>query len=329
MQIPDTESDSKLRLPSFFVIGAAKAGTTSLHALLDSHPDLFMPEIKEPEFFARDDLYAHGLESYGEKFASARPDQMIGEASTIYTLAPLFADTAARIKTHVPEAKLIYVLRQPVDRAYSFYTQITKNYQNGTRDYAVHRSFEDFVIADRHAQAAPRNKAFSSHNDHLPDVPELCLAGSDYVHQVQSYLKHFPREAMLFLKFEDFVTDRQNTVRKVTDFLGIDPLPDSVFEEASVTRNISDTHFENLKDAASVQSLNKKIGPLSGLRKLMPSALRKTLRKGVVSMMKPIGQDHRPPPMKQETRAALQVRFQPQFAELSKLTGLNFDDWVR
>ena len=223
-----------MRLPSFFVIGAAKAGTTSLHALLDRHPGLFMPKIKEPEFFARDDLYDQGLPSYAEKFAAACSDQTIGEASTIYTLAPLFPKTAMRIKTHVPDAKLIYVMRQPVDRAYSFYIQIVKNYQNATRDYAVHRSFEDFILPERHAQAAPRDQAISTQNEHLPDVPELCLAGSDYVTQVQAYLDYFPRESMLFLKFEDFVADRPDIVRKVTDFLDVDPLSDAIFEEAAI-----------------------------------------------------------------------------------------------
>lgn len=317
-----------MRLPSFFVIGAAKAGTTSLHALLDSHPDLFMPEIKEPEFFARDDLYDQGVESYAKKFATARDNQMIGEASTIYTLSPLFPKTASRIKSHVPDAKLIYVMRQPVDRAFSFYIQVTKNYQNGTRDYAVNRTFEDFILPERHAVAAPREKAFSRSNAHLPDVPELCLAGSDYVAQVQAYLEHFPREAMLFLKFEDFVKDRGKVARKVTDFIGTDPLDPTIFAEDAVTRNISDTHFNNLSDAASIQSLNKRLGPVSSLRKLLPTPIRKALRDRAIKMGTKT-QDHRPPKMQDDTRVDLQARFAPQFDQLSDLTGLNFDDWVR
>ena len=93
-----------MTLPDFIIIGAAKAGTTSLYAMLDRHPDIFMPRQKEPEFFARDDLYAQGLDSYAENFAGAKPGQVVGEASTLYSLSPLFGQTAARIKEHLPES---------------------------------------------------------------------------------------------------------------------------------------------------------------------------------------------------------------------------------
>jgi hypothetical protein len=317
-----------MTLPSFFVIGAAKAGTTSLYALLDRHPDIFMPEIKEPEFFARDDLYARGITEYEAKFDAAKPGQVVGEASTIYTLAPLFPKTAERVRAHVPDAKLIYVMRQPVDRAYSFYVQIVKTYQNGTRDYAVHRSFEEFTDPAAHARAAPRAQAISPINDHLPDVPELCLAGSDYLAQIEAWLEHFPREAMLFLKFEDFVRDRRGTTRKVTDFLGLDPLADAVFDEASVTRNISKTHFDKLEQTARLQGLNRRFGPVWGLRQLLPVSLRRRLRDRALKRV-PRTAVHEPPAMKPQTRAALQARFSGQFDRLEKLTGLSFDDWRR
>ena len=81
-----------MRLPDFVLIGAAKAGTTSLYALLDRHPDIFMPKVKEPEFFARDDRYAEGIESYAAAFAAAAPGQIAGEASTIHSLSPAGED---------------------------------------------------------------------------------------------------------------------------------------------------------------------------------------------------------------------------------------------
>jgi hypothetical protein len=313
-----------MRLPDFFVIGAAKAGTTSLYALLDRHPGIFMPEIKEPEFFARDDLYGQGIEGYAEKFAAARADQIVGEASTIYSLAPFFPKTAERIHRHVPDAKLIYVMRQPVERAYSFYVQILKNYQNVTRDYAVHRSFEDFILPERHARAAPRDKAFSRVNDHLPDMPDLCLAGSDYVAQIESYLAYFPRRNMLFLTFEDFVRDRRAALRQITDFLGAEPLADQVFDEKGVTTNISRAHFAALQEAASLQGFRRKAGPLWGLRQMLPRGLRRNLRRNLAGMGRP---EHEPPKMQPETRSLLSQRFLPQIARLSELTGLEFEGW--
>ena len=109
------------------------------------------------------------------------------------------------IARHVPQARFIYVLRQPVERAYSFYVQLVKNYQNATGDHVVHRRFEDFILPECHARAAPRAKALAPFNAHFPDTPELCLAGSDYLMQIRAYLAHVPRERMLFLKLSMFI----------------------------------------------------------------------------------------------------------------------------
>ncbi len=315
-----------MRLPDFVVIGAAKAGTTSLHALLDRHPDIFMPRVKEPEFFARDDRYAEGLEHYATGFADARADQIVGEASTIYSLSPLFGQTAARMKAHLPQAKLIYVMRAPVRRAYSYYVQILKNYQNVTGDRAVHRSFEEFVLPEHHAQAAPRDKAFSTANAHLPDVPELCLAGSEYVQQIAAYRAHFDADRFLFLKFEDFVADRAAALRQVTDFLGLPPLADAVFEEDAVTRNVSEAHFSALEETVALDGMRARAGPLWALRQAVPAPLRALLRRQALRRS-PAPTTHIPPPMQAETRALLQARFRQQIPELARLTGLDFSDW--
>ena len=317
-----------MALPDFFVIGAAKAGTTSLYALLDQHPDIFMPEVKEPEFFARDDLYdtGAGLKAYESTYDAAGPGQLIGEASTLYSLSPLFPQAAARIHAHVPQAKLIYVLREPVKRAYSFYQQIIKNYQNATRDYAVHRSFEEFVLPERHAQAGPRDKVFSAYNAHLPDVPELCLAGSDYLAQIEAYLVHFDRSQFLFLKFEDFVADRPAALARITEFLGLSSLPEAVIGKDEVPRNVSSAHFNKMGADARVQGLQKRLGPLWAFGTLLPTPLRRRLRAGMdhVPAATPA---HLPSPMAAETRALLEARFAPQVDRLSEVTGLDLQSW--
>ena len=86
-----------MRLPDFIVIGAAKSGTTALCADLALKDDVFVTTPKEPEFFARDDRHAEGLESYARLFEGACPDQVCGEGSTLYTLSPHFPQTAARM----------------------------------------------------------------------------------------------------------------------------------------------------------------------------------------------------------------------------------------
>ena len=315
----------QLRLPDFFIIGAAKAGTTSLYDMLARHPGVFLPSRKEPEFFARDDLYAEGIENYAWMFDPARPDQLTGEGSTLYSLSPLFPDTASRIVRHVPQARFIYVLRHPVERAYSFYIQLVKNYQNATGDHVVHRRFEDFVLPEFHARAAPRAKVLAPFNAHFPDTPELCLAGSDYLMQIRAYLAHVPRERMLFLKFEDFRRDREAVTKRVCDFLGLPPLEGHPAEAGR--RNVSRDHFDRLGEQLAMDTLRNRAGLLWKFRGMLPTGLRQRLRERALARAPRVEFLHEPPAMMPETRALLEQRFAVQIPELSQLTGLDLAEW--
>lgn len=315
-----------MRLPDFVIIGAAKAGTTSLHAILNQHPGIFMPKRKEPEFFARDDRFAAGIAAYSRNFADARPDQIVGEASTIYSLSPLFPDTARRMAETLPDAKIIYVLREPVSRAYSYYAQLIKGYQNVTRDLAVHRSFEDFVLPERHALAAPAAKVLSQHNAHLPDVPDLCLAGSDYVHQIETYLQVYPRDQMLFLLFEDFVVDRRAFLRRITDFLGVAPIDDSAVSPDVAARNVADDHFRAVAVEKQVLALRARIPVVWWLRNILPKSRREALKIRLFGARTSVS-PAKPEPMLPETRAMLQDRFAAQYPQISALTGLELSAW--
>lgn len=319
-----------MRLPDFVIIGAAKAGTTSLYALLERHPDIFMPHPKEPEFFARDDHYAKGIDSYAKLFEPAAPGQLTGEASTLYSLAPFFDQTAPRMAAHIPQAKLIYVLREPVSRAYSFYVQLIKNYQNVTGDKAVHRSFEQFIDPEAHAGAAPRDKVLSPANAHFPDDPELCLAGSDYKTQIAAYDTHFPPEQILFIQFEAFVADRQGTLRQITDFLGLAPLDASVFADKSSTQNVSKDHFDALGTQLAVQDMRKRAGALWALRALLPAGARDWLKRRLLGKGGGATRaTHIPAPIQAETRAALHSRFAQDVPALEARTGLDLSGWAR
>lgn len=319
-------SDREERYPDFFMIGAAKSGTTSLFAILKNHPGLCLPEIKEPEYFARDDLFEVKKADYLDMFSAAKPGQLTGEASTLYTLAPFFPEAAARIHAVRPDAKLIYVMRQPVVRAYSFYTQLIKNYQNNTGDHAVHRTFEEFIDPARHAKAAPRDKCLAPFDAHLPDDPDLCLAGGDYVDQIERYLAHFPREQMLFLKYEDFAKDAQASVDAITDFLGLARMDVAADAGDDVRTNISSDHFQTVDESARLGRLERLVGPAWALRERIPPGLRERLRRLVLGAL-PAAGDTAPPPMAPETWTRLDQRYAPQFKALQALTDLDLSDW--
>lgn len=290
------------------------------------HPEVFLPEQKEPEFFARDEIYNYGIESYARAFSQARENQTVGEASTIYTLSPFFPETAQRIRNHIPKAKLIYIMREPVKRAYSYYLQIVKNYQNATGDYSVHRSFEDFVFPERHSKSAPRSMAIAPFDSHLPDDPELCLAGSDYVYQIRRYLEYFPRDHFLFLKYEDFICDEMRSLKKITDFLNLPNIPNSNPSRESRVRNKSSEHFLNAQKINSMKSLATRYPFLLQAQKLLPPPIRNGIKNIYQSSMY-MHAHGAPRDIEIQTKQTLSTRFLNDLNELEDITGLDLQDW--
>ncbi len=118
-----------MRLPDFIIIGAAKLGTTTLYNYLSLHPQICMSPVRETEFFAKDEKYIKGLEWYGSFFSNASPHQVCGEKSVTYTIVSKFPEAVPRIAQVLPNVKLIYIMRHPVDKAYAFYGQPIKNDQ--------------------------------------------------------------------------------------------------------------------------------------------------------------------------------------------------------
>jgi len=315
--------------PDFIIIGAAKAGTTTLHEMLRLHPDLFMTTPKEPEFFARDDRYTAGPGAYAALFGDARPGQKRGEASTLYSLTQLFPRTVGRMRAHAPDVRLIYILREPVGRAYSYYAQIAKNYQKATRDWTVHRSFEECVFPEDHPGRSPRERMFAPFDGHLPDDPETFVGGSRYLRQIEAYQEHFPREQMLFLNFEAFMADRRAGLARVLRFLELDPdrIDPGAFDIAT---NVASDHFTRVARERGLAAARRRFGPLAAAGRLLPEQIRRRARRALGARFADAHrEDATPPPMAQETRRRLRAEFHADRGRLEALTGLSLDHWER
>ena len=181
------------RLPNFLLIGAMKAGTTSLYHYLRAHPQVFMPLYKAPEFFAEQSNWRRGLDWYREQFSSAGPDTVaIGEASNVYTKYPHYRGVPQRIASHIPAVRLIYVVRDPIDR-------IRSHYQTRVAEGTEKAPFEEAVFQH-------------------PNYVDY----SRYALQIEQYLEYFPREQLLILTAEDLREARQTTVQRAYEFLGVD-----------------------------------------------------------------------------------------------------------
>ena len=190
---PGDRATARGRLPTFLVVGAMKAGTTSLYHYLRSHPQIFMPDVKEPMFFDPRHNWRRGLGWYAGLFLGAGPDHVaVGEASTSYTKYPLVQGVPARIASVLPDVRLIYVLRHPIERMRSHYL------------YAVSRGRE----------RRPIERALVE-DPHYLDV-------SRYATQLEQYLPYFGPDRFLLLDSRDLAERRIETLRRVFRFLGVD-----------------------------------------------------------------------------------------------------------
>jgi hypothetical protein len=192
-----TSSEKKRQmLPNFLVIGAMKSGTSSLHRYLRSHPHVFTTKRKEPEFFtagSRIGNWERGLRWYEELFEDAGDAIAVGEASISYTQYPLIRGVPARIAQVLPDVRLIYLVRHPVERMVSHYWMRVRNDRESERiDDALHA------------------------RSHYLDI-------SRYAMQIEQYLEHFPLKRILVVKSEDLLVEREATLARVFTFLGVDP----------------------------------------------------------------------------------------------------------
>jgi len=190
--------------PNFLLIGAAKAGSTSLYEYLKQHPDILMSYPKEPHYFAREIRYQKGLKYYQTFFKGYKNQKRVGDASTGYSQYLKLNQTIKRIYDFNKEMKLIYILRNPIQRAYSSYF-----YQ--IKDLLENLPFEKALeIEEKRTNATTRVDPFSYKRRGL------------YFHVISSYLKYFPRENLQVLLLDDLNSSPVKTCNKIFDFLEIE-----------------------------------------------------------------------------------------------------------
>jgi sulfotransferase family protein len=212
----DESHDKRVCEPNFFIVGAAKAGTTSLYHYLQQHPDVFMPADKEPWYFcglpnpapSSSEKY-QDFESYLEIFAGAGNCKAIGEASVSYLTSPGAAD---RIHARYPQARIIIVLRNPADRVYSWYSFLCQ--------YGIEPGLSlERALADeerRIGTAVERRPTWFA---------DECILYFQYgliAHHIEQFVRRFPRNQIHVVLFDDLKARPKETTRAVFEFLGVD-----------------------------------------------------------------------------------------------------------
>lgn len=196
-----------MALPNFLCVGAAKSGTTSLHGILTHHPDIFLPAAKECHFFDYEENFAKGITWYEKEFfKDHRSQKATGEITPSYMYLERVPE---RLRSALGDSlKIIFMLRHPVDRAYSHYLMMQR------------RGREDRVF--REAIRLESSRISQSQTDRLRFS---YMSRGRYAEQILRYLELFPMESMFFLIFEDeFLKNRGENLTRLQQFLGVTPV---------------------------------------------------------------------------------------------------------
>ena len=278
-------------LPNLIIIGGLKCGTTSIHHYLGLHPEVQMSKPKELNFFVSELNWDLGLDWYRARFDSRFPVR--GESSPHYTNLPRFRGVADRIAQHCPDAKLIYMVRDPIKRILSHWVHATgAGYETGELEEVLSRP--DNAYVDR----------------------------SLYWMQLQPYLERFERERIEIISQEELFADREKTMRRAFQFAGV---------EEGFRHEQFDREWEksSAKSGDKYQVMEKLI-KLPGLRSFdrnfdrLPESLRWLVEKVVHDPEKPSAPK---PKLPEELSERMRGWFRDDVAALQEFTGRHFEGW--
>ncbi len=299
------------RLPDFFIAGQSKSGTTALYEILREHPQIYMPMVKEPVFMAGDHhaglwrtvpTRPRTLGDYLALFADARPDQLAGEASSVYLWSRVAAANIAALR---PDARIIAILREPASFLRSLHLQMLQNHVETEKDFGRAIGLES---ARREGRGVPRECPW----------PEALLYSERvrYVEQLRRYHAVFRPENVLVLIYDDFRADNEGTVREVLRFLQVDDAVPVQVREANPTVRLRSKQLDDLIHRASVGR-----GPvMKGVKVGIKAVTSRRLRHGVLGMRRSIVYGE-PRPPDEQLMLELRQRFKGEVEALGEYLG--------
>ena len=304
---------STLLVPDFFVVGAIKAGTTALYHYLGQHPGIALPHRQEPNFFAFKgqvvDFRGPGnspapinrtsvtdSSSYEQLYGRVG-ERVVGDISPVYLYWPA---TVKNMRKYAPNAKIIMILRNPIDRAFSSYMHLLRDDREPLGDFRAALDAEPVRLAE--------NWGFLWR---YKDVGR-------YAKQVQRYLDAFPEEQILVLLYDELRQDAAAVCRRIQGFVGVDPhfTPDvsGRFNMSGVPRS------RFLHEILDRQSAIKSV-----LKAVVPDSRRTTLQKMRVGVQ---NRNLERQPILQEDRAYLRAEFEDEVADLEDVLKTSLHQWI-
>ena len=301
-----------MTLPNFLIIGAAKSGTTSLYRYLGQHPQVYA-NVKEPGYFALagqqvqfagpgdQDGFVRRITTertaYEALFAGVTDEKAYGEASVLYLYSP---EAPIRIRETIPQAKLIAILRNPVERAFSGYLHLRRDGREPLADFAEALAAEDGRIA-----------ANWEHQWHYQQL-------GFYHSQLKRYFDLFPAEQIAVYTFDEFKASPLKLMQRVFRFLEVD---DSFVPDFSIRHNVSGT--------PKSKALNKFLIRPNRLKDAVRPFLPRSLRRFVGMRAKQMNLNTDKPQMDSETYAYLLDLYREDILALQTLLNKDLSHWLK
>jgi hypothetical protein len=231
------------------IIGAQKCGTTSLAAQLAEHPGICFCKIKEPGYFHKTMDWQSGLDAYHQLY-EPKDGQLCGEASTMYTFLPEWQGTHTRLFAYNRDLKLIYIMRNPIERVISNYSHdLVRGLTRALPETAIYE-YSGYINRSRYAV------------------------------QIRPYLELFPRDSLLLLVFEDYVADQTGTLEQVARFLGIPRDPFQEIGTAEKHKSVGRLYLRSTGVRWLVRS-----SAFQSLRPRIPVSVRQAIRRLVANKL--------------------------------------------
>ena len=294
-----------MRKPDFFIVGAPRCGTTAMFEYLGQHPEIFAATWKEPHFFGTDTIFPRrpSLNQYLSHFADAKDEKRIGEASTSY----LFSKLAAReIKEFSPSARIIIMLRDPVETMHSVHSMVL---------YWRNEDIEDFEAA----LAAEEDRKKGLRWPSRPHIINYLFYREvvNYTEQVRRYFEVFGCENVRVIIFDDFKEFAPKVYRETLLFLGVDPDFQPEFKIINLNRSVRIKLLQDFVMSPRLMDVRQKVLPRR-VDEIVFGRLR-----GLNTSFK------RRPAMRPELRVRLQRELLPEVERLSEFLNRDLTFWCK
>jgi len=299
-----------MRKPNFFVVGAPKCGTTAMSVYLKQHPEIFIPHAKEPHFFGSD-LVSHQFHRYRDKeqylslFSAVRDEKRVGEASVWYLYSK---QAAAEIKEFNSQAKIIIMLRDPVEMIYSMHSQSLYSYNEDIVNFEAALDAEE----DRKKGLRIPERAWFVQALFYREIAK-------YTEQVKRYLNAFGWENVHIIIFDDFESDTAEVYRDTLRFLDVNPNFQTEFYVVNPNKRVW---------SEALLAFTKNPPPVARrlVRGLMPYQTRDRLLKSLRKHNTRYGPRK---PVEAELSKRLREEFASEVEQLSELLGRDLTHWSR